>query len=70
MEGLLYKMQDQFEKMAQTVVNEIDQLGARIETLEKQVEGLTNIGTEEWLNLSGTLIHYEKSYLCASLPHA
>ena len=34
-QGLLNKMQEQFEQMAQSVVHEIDQLGARIDALEK-----------------------------------
>lgn len=39
-QGLLNKMQEQFEQMAQSVVHEIDQLGARIDALEGQVEAL------------------------------
>lgn len=42
MEGLLKQMQDQFERMTETVVTEIDQLGTRLDALERQVEGLTN----------------------------
>lgn len=42
-QGLLNQMQEQFEKMAQTVVSEIDQLGARIDALESQVEGLSKL---------------------------
>ena len=41
MQGLLDQMQEQFERMAQTVVHEIDQLGARLDALENQVESLT-----------------------------
>ncbi len=46
-QGLLSKMQEQFEQMAQTVVHEIDQLGARIDALESQVEALSKHGDTE-----------------------
>lgn len=42
-QGLLSQMQEQFERMAQTVVHEIDQLGARLDALESQVDSLTKL---------------------------